>query len=254
MTDCHPQSHISRILTHPSVLQNPVTFFEVYEVPVRKFFTCLCRNIHEADEQFQNFAVKFLSGAFDKYTPAKGRFRDYLKRSLRNQVKRSARKGAKFAVPIPEDLDAADPSSWEPIENALREFDVIEGEQIKRLVEEDMRADEEDRLNQFHSILQFAVGYQQQRLNEFARDGGRIKVPVSAVVDFIRERFGEVVNSDNAKQRMFRAKVAYASKMIAEIGLRITDQSIDSIREAGRELGLLVYIEGELARREGSRE
>jgi len=250
MNDSNEHSHISRILTNPNVLQNPSSFFEVYQLPVRKFFMCLCGNANEADEQFQEFAVKFLSGAFDSFKPEKGRFRDYLKMALRNQVKRSFKKGANFTVPIPEDMDAADPNALQPIENAMREFDTIEGEQIKQLVEDDMRADEQEGKNQFHSLLQFAIGYQKERLHEYTVSGGRSKIPVSAIVDFIQERFGETVSTDTAKQRMFRAKVMYASKMISEVSVRVTDPSHSAIHEAAQELGLAVYVESELARRE----
>jgi RNA polymerase sigma factor (sigma-70 family) len=250
MNDSNQYSHISRILTNPNVLQNPASFFDVYQLPVRKFFMCLCGNAHEADEQFQEFAVKFLSGAFDSFEPDKGRFRDYLKTALRNQVKRSYKKGANFLVPIPEDMDAADPNALQPIENALREFDTIEGEQIKQMVDSDMQADEADGKNQYHSLLQFAVDYQRERLHEYTVSGGRTKIPVAAIADFFLDRFGETVTSDTAKQRMFRAKVMYASKMIDEIGVRVTDPSHSAIREASRELGLAVYVESELLRRE----
>ncbi len=250
MSEPNPPSHISRILTNPNVLQNPASFFEVYQLPIRKFFLCLCGNAHDADEQFQEFALKFLSGAFDSFKPGKGRFRDYLKKALRNQVKRSYKLGKRFAVPIPEDMDTADPDALEPIENAFREFDTVEGEQIKQLVEDDMRADEADRKNQFHSLLQFAIGYQRQRLHEYTVSGGRTKIPVTAIVDFIKERFDVDVSTDTAKQRMCRAKSMYASKMIDEIAVRVTDPSHSAIREAARELGLAVYVESELVRRE----
>ena len=245
-----PNSHLSRILTNPSVLKNPASFFDVYQVPVRKFFLCLCNSANEADEQFQEFALKFLSGAFDSFKPERGRFRDYLKAALRNQGKRSFQSGGKISLMLHEQLDTADPESQEPIELALKEFDAIEGEQIKKLVDDDMRADEETGRNQFHSLLTFAVSYQKNRLSEYAESGGRTKIPVSAIAAFIQEKFGETVSLDTAKQRMHRAKAMYASKMIDEISVRVTDPSVAAVREAARELGLSLYIESELARRE----
>lgn len=250
MNEPNQPSHISRILTNPNVLQNPASFFDVYQLPIRKFFMCLCGNAHDADEQFQEFAVKFLSGVFDSFKPGKGRFRDYLKKALRNQVKRSYKIGKRFAVPIPDDMDAADADALQPIENALREFDTLEGEQIKQLVEDDMRADEADGKNHYHSLLQFAIGYQRERLQEYTVSGGRTKIPVSAIVDFIKERFGDAVSTDTAKQRMRRAKSMYAAKMIQEITVRVSDPSHSAIREAASELGLAVYVESELVRRE----
>ena len=241
-------SHISRILTNPRVLEDPKSFFEVYEAPIRKFFACIGGSSHDADEYFQEFAVKFLSGSFDGFSPDKGRFRDYLKASLRNQVRRSYNH-AKHPVPIPDDHDAEDVNAIAPVEAALKEFDTMEGEQIKQLVDNDMRDEEEQGLNHYHSLLRFAIEHQQKRVSEFAETGGKAKIPVKTLVEFLSKRDGQDVTLDTAKQRMFRAKTTFAAKIISEIGVRIGDSSEDAIREAAQELGLSVYIEAELSRR-----
>jgi hypothetical protein len=130
MSNNEPNSHISRILTNPNVLKDPNSFFDVYQIPVRKFFSCLCRDAVETDEQFQDFALKFMSGAFDSFKPEKGRFRDYLKASLRNQVARNYGKKKKDAVQITDEMGATifDPQAQVPLNAALQEFDSSEGE------------------------------------------------------------------------------------------------------------------------------
>ncbi len=252
MSETEQPSHISRIMTNPAVLQDPTSFFDVYQVPIRKFFSCLCRDATEADEQFQEFALKFLSGAFDSFKPEKGRFRDYLKAALRNQVARSFGKKKKDAVQITDEVAAIaeDRKTLAPLEAALREFDSIEGKQIKHLVEQDMLVDEQDGRNAFHSLLQYAVNFQKERLDEFrANPQGRSKISVSTIVEFIKDSTGETVSKDTAKQRMFRAKSAYASKMIFEIGNRIGDHDLSAVRNAAEEMDLLVYVDNEISRR-----
>lgn len=252
MTDRVQHSHISRILTNPNVLRNPASFFEVYQIPVRKFFSCLCRDASEADEQFQEFALKFMSGAFDSFNSEKGRFRDYLKTVLRNQVARDYGRKKKDAIQMTEEMDAValDPKAQEPLNEALREFDATEGEQIKHLVDRDMSFDEADGKNAYHSLLQFAVNHQNRRLEELRENPkGKTKISVSTIVDFILESTGETVTKDTAKQRMFRAKSTYASKMIMEIGSRIGDSSIPAVQSAAQEMGLSVFVENELYRR-----
>ena len=249
MDETSPHSHLSRILTNPAVLKDPKTFFDVYQIPIRKFFLCLCNSPTQAEDQFQDFAVKFLEGAFSKYDPEKGRFRDYLKQSLRHQVRKQYRKSKKAELSMPEDMDAVDPNLIQPVDAALSEFDAMEGEQIKQLVEQDMHADELDGENHFHSLLKFAIDFQRVRLAATTDVQGRSKIPVSEIVRFLGEQFGEVVSKDTAKQRMFRAKRAYASKIISEIGVRIGDTSPRAIRAASHELRLNVYIESELSRR-----
>lgn len=241
-------SHISQILTDPKVLKDPKTFFDVYEAPVRRFFASIGGSPHDSDEHFQEFAVKFLAGGFDAFDPVKGRFRDYLKASLRNQVRKSYRLASR-AIAIPDGHDAEDVHTLSPVEAALKEFDVIEGEQIKQLVDDDMRDEEQRGLNQFHSLLRFAIEHQHRRVSEFAATGGKTKIPVGAIAEFLSSEFGQVVTPDTAKQRMFRAKTAFAGKIISEISVRICESSHNAIRVAAQELGLAVYIEGELSRR-----
>lgn len=252
MSNAEQHSHISRILTNPAVLQDPASFFDVYQVPIRKFFACLCRDATEADEQFQEFALKFMSGAFDSFKPEKGRFRDYLKTALRNQIARSYGKKKNDAIQLTDELDAVaeDPKARAPLEAALREFDSTEGKQIKHLVDQDMLVDEQDGKNAFYSLLQFAVNFQKARVDELRENpNGRSKISVSTLVDFIKDSTGETITKDTAKKRMFRAKSAYASKMIFEIGNRIGDPDLSAIRNAAEEMGLLVYVENEISRR-----
>jgi hypothetical protein len=113
-----------------------------------------------------------------------------------------------------------------------------------------MLDDENQGRNAFHSLLQFAVNYQKERIEELRQNPKvRAKISVSTIVKFLEESSGEVVSKDTAKQRMFRAKSAYASKMICEIGNRIGDSDLAAIRSAAEEMGLLVYVENEISRR-----
>ena len=248
MNEFTQHSHISRILTNPNVLEDPQSFFELYSLPIRRFFLCLCRNADEADEQCQEFALKFMSGSFHSFDPSKGRFRDFLKSALRNQVKRNGKLAARRPGAIPDEHDVADPDQVSPFDRAICEFNAFEGEQIKHLVDKDMHANEVDGKNRYHSLLQFVLHYQRDRLQAFAESGGRSKIPVQAIVDFYREQHGEVVTPDTAKQRMHRAKSAYASKMISEIAVRQRNPTYATIRQDAEEMNVLVYVSKELER------
>ncbi len=252
MTDKHQYSHISAILTNPAVLRDASSFFDLYQAPVRRFFQHLCNNASEADDQFQEFAVKFLSGGFDSYNPNKGRFRDYLKTSLRNQVFRTYRRQPKDEVAFTDELQAAlaDPKDSDPIQRAFQEFDSAEGTQIKMAVDEAMEVEESEGRHQFFSLLQFAIQFQRDRLAEGnGQIQGRAKVPVSAFVDFYHEKFGETITKDTAKQRVRRAKAHYADLMLSMLGVHIGDSSPDALRLASNEMGLSVYVGKELERR-----
>lgn len=66
----------------------------------------------EAADLFQEFALKFLRGDFRRADAARGRFRDYLKITLANLIRRHAGKSAREARAGGDDLpDVADPAA-----------------------------------------------------------------------------------------------------------------------------------------------
>ena len=60
-----------------------------------------------AADLFQEFAVKFLEGQFHRADPTKGRFRDYLKTSLINLVRKDSNRAAKMILRTDSALDLA---------------------------------------------------------------------------------------------------------------------------------------------------
>src|SRR5215510_1625349 len=55
-----------------------------YYHPVARYLRALVRDADAAEELTQEFAVRFLRGDFKRADPARGRFRDLLKRALRH--------------------------------------------------------------------------------------------------------------------------------------------------------------------------
>lgn len=127
------QRHLSQIYTDPAVVRwlsgasdlgnDLVTtarrrFFERYSEAVYAFVRQLLRDPGATEEVVQQFAVRVLDRSFRGYSPEKGRFRDYLKMTLRNMVtdywrgvQRSRRFGgesidvAAVEIPEPAELD-----------------------------------------------------------------------------------------------------------------------------------------------------
>jgi DNA-directed RNA polymerase specialized sigma24 family protein len=98
----------------------------LYNRPILAFFRALSRNDATAHELRQSFFLTELTrlaggegrGVVYRADPAKGRFRDFLKQSLRNHWLSSLRARPDIAQPLPPDDE-----SWHPrIENAERSF------------------------------------------------------------------------------------------------------------------------------------
>ncbi len=81
------QDRLSRIETQWSRMQEPGGQVLRYYRPVYRYFMGIVRQPDRAEELTQQFAVRFMNGDFqERACPEKGRFRDFLKRCLRNMV------------------------------------------------------------------------------------------------------------------------------------------------------------------------
>lgn len=62
-------------------------FFARYQGAVLRYFRTAVRNVDIAEDLTQDFAVKFIRGAFQGVHPEGGRFRDFLRVTLANQLR-----------------------------------------------------------------------------------------------------------------------------------------------------------------------
>src|SRR5262245_99982 len=59
---------------------------ERYSGAIYRYLLAALGNPHDANDLAQEFAVRLLEGRFERASPERGRFRDFLKASLRNLV------------------------------------------------------------------------------------------------------------------------------------------------------------------------
>ncbi len=79
-----------------------------YRGPILQYLRHEMPDVGDAETVFQDFAVHFLEGRFRGFDPGRGRFREYLKRSLRNLVRDHHRKRPPY-IALPPDL--SDPTT-----------------------------------------------------------------------------------------------------------------------------------------------
>lgn len=75
---------LNRISTQWSVVQNPSHFLIRYAVSVRSYLDALLRDSQAADDVSQEFFMSVVAKGFIRADADRGRFRDYLKVSVRN--------------------------------------------------------------------------------------------------------------------------------------------------------------------------
>src|SRR5262249_19829283 len=85
-----------------------------YYGAVYRYLLGVLRDPAAAEERTQDFAVRFLDGAFRGADPQRGRFRDYLKAALRNLAHKhweaQNRDKERGPRPVPEEAEAAAPA------------------------------------------------------------------------------------------------------------------------------------------------
>ncbi len=81
-----------------------------YAGAVHRYLVSALGDRDAADELDQEFAVRFLRGDFHRANPSRGRFRDFVKRSLRNLMidyrRRSATRPRTLGDDLPEPIDS----------------------------------------------------------------------------------------------------------------------------------------------------
>jgi DNA-directed RNA polymerase specialized sigma24 family protein len=120
-----PETRWDLVLAAPESEAARNQLLALYDRPILAFFRALTRNEAKAQELRQSFFLVELtrlaegqgSGVVYRADPAKGRFRDFLKQSLRYHWLSSLRVKRDTSEPPPDD------ESWHPrIENAERSF------------------------------------------------------------------------------------------------------------------------------------
>ena len=75
---------LNQITTRWSIVNDPAKVVVRYAPAIRSYLEAILRNANDADEVAQEFALHVLNHKFDKASPERGRFRDYVKVSARN--------------------------------------------------------------------------------------------------------------------------------------------------------------------------
>lgn len=209
---------------------------ERYHGAVYRYLFGAVRDPDAADDLFQEFALRFVSGAFRNADPSRGRFRDFVKRSLVNLI--TDYRKAQFRRERPLVGDAG-----EPVDSAGDE--IQSDELFLSSWREDLMARAWAGLaelqNQggapFHAVLHFRATNPHASSDEMAR------------------QLNEQLKSDPAftdqsvRKSLQRARDKFADLLLDEVICSLEESSLDNAEQELIELGLLSYCRSALMRR-----
>jgi RNA polymerase sigma-70 factor (ECF subfamily) len=195
-----------------------------YASCVRKYILGATKNPDVAEDLSQEFALRFVRGDYKRADPSKGRFRDYLKMSVRNLVTDYFRKKS----PAELTSTAADRIEDETFDDLEVEF---RQNWRKLLLTRTWNALEEfqgDRKNSAFTVLRHRAENPKASSTELAAS-------LSAIL-------GQKLTSVTVRQKIHRARQKFAELLKAEVRLSMNTADEDEILEELAELGLRKYL------------
>ena len=203
--------------------QAKLALIERYENAVFRYLLAATKDRNLAEDLFQEFALRVLRGSFQNVRPDKGRFRDYVRRTLINLVNDEHRRAKRQrAQELP---DAIVTSALKTPSDA--DFDTHWREEILELVWKDLKSHENETARPVYSILQL-------KLSQPTADTKHLTTELN-------RQLGASYSEANFRKLLQRAREKFAGQLLDEISRSLETCSLSSIEEEVKELGLLSY-------------
>ena len=242
------ESRISRIETLWSVVRRAhdgagteatdaqKLLLEQYGGAIRRYLMAALRNEDAADEVFQEFALKFVRGDFEKANPDKGRFRQFVKTVIYRLVVDFQRKGTKDK----RHKDLADlQADLEPSVEA-------------RMDSEFTTSWRNDLLARAWAALEKAEatsGKPYYTVLRFRADNPNLRSPDLAAQ--LTKKLGREIKAGNARVLVHRSREIFAERLLDLVEDSLQDRSQEELENELITLDLISYCRPALDARRG---
>jgi DNA-directed RNA polymerase specialized sigma24 family protein len=213
---------LDQITTRWSQIGDPLRFVMLYSQAIRAYLSALLGDAAAAEEACQEFLANFLIRGLDRATPDRGRFRDYLKVSVRNTAISMLRR--KHDQPV-DPVHFVTHASRKADDTWTREWQRVILEKAWRFLEAHERTAP---ASLYFTALRLSVDHSEETSEQLA---------VRATLQSQR-----TVSATVFRKQLSRARLQFAQLIIAEVTQTLgTDARLDLAEELA-ELGLLVYV------------
>jgi len=225
---------LNQITTRWSVVIDPSRLMVRYASAIRSYLEAILRNANDADEVAQEFALHVLNHKFDKASPDRGRFRDYVKVSARNAaliyLRKKTRAGKATALTADVERTLSNPAAGnDPSAAASDEW---LNHWRRCLLDKVWRALESHELrspgNLYHTALRLSVDFP-------AEDSEALAARVTATT-------GRPMRADAFRKQLSRARRMFAELLAEEVAATLHQPTAAEIEEELAELGLMSYL------------
>ncbi|WP_165069877.1 RNA polymerase sigma factor [Paludisphaera rhizosphaerae] len=197
---------------------------ERYSGAARRYLQAALRDRAAAEELSQDFAVKFMGGAFANVDPGKGRFRDFLKQSLYHLMMDHHRRRKSAPQGLVGDVPAAGPETpWAQAHDEA--FQTSWRLELMARAWSSLKQIKGDSGQRYHTILRTRVEDPDASYAELAT---RLSLLLNDVYD-----------ANRARVDVHRARDLFVRMLVREVRETLADCSNAALEEELAELGLL---------------
>jgi RNA polymerase sigma-70 factor (ECF subfamily) len=198
---------------------------ERYSGAVYRYLMGAVRNRDAADELFQEFALRFISGAFRNANPERGRFRDFVKTALYHLIIDHHKKGRSGPQALPVEEMGAEPAVKESVD-----FDA----------------------EFLHSWRQEVLCRTWEALERASRDGPplyrvlrlrseRPDASSKQLAEVLTTELGRPINDAWVRQNVHRARERFAELLLDELAGSLPETTRERLEQELIDLNLLEY-------------
>jgi RNA polymerase sigma-70 factor (ECF subfamily) len=181
------------------------------------------RNEQDAEELFQEFALRFLRGDFRRADPGKGRFRDYLKTALIHLISDHRSAQTRRGIPLPASMVAAEEREAEASDEA--EF---------------IASWREELLQRTWSALALS---HPPLYHVLLRKAENPEITAAAIaLDEARDRGTQPMSAATVRVMLHRARAKFGEILLQEVQSSLQGAPEDAVHEELRALGLWRYF------------
>ena len=208
---------------------------ERYQSAVYRYLLAAVRDPNEADELFQEFALRLARGGFGKADPQKGRFRDYVKKALINLVANHRGKIKRRPERGPIQIEPVAPASGRFDSDA--EFLLNWRQALLDRTWAALAADQSPTGAPLHSLLKLRTENPEWSAVQLAAQLTVAMKPTQAYSDV------------GVRKLLQRAREKFADLLVQEVACSMQKWSDEEIEEELSELGFQVHCQGAMERR-----
>ena len=203
---------------------------ELFERYAAASYRYLLGAVHDADaaeELCHDFAVRFLSGDFHRADPARGRFRDYIRKVLINLANDHHRYRRDLPQSLPESVPLAAP---QPTMDADASFDDCLREELLDQAWQGL-----NRVNPtYHDVLSMRVYEPDLSSREITEE--------------VNLRTGKQLTAATIRKTLERARAKFAELLLEEVARLCEPDDLEDLRLELDQLDLLKYCQASLDR------